>query len=169
MSLFNRWKNSWPENKVPPLAIKAQPIRPEASIRWKDYTNPYSLHYKPGYPYGAGSKAVLATLHPDLIFLSNMIADLFNTSAISGYRGEAEQTGYFKKGTGVAWPTSNHNVFPSLAVDLIPYPGGYEHVDQFDMMIGAGYAIAKQEGFKIRSGKFFSNMVDRPHFELVKS
>ena len=131
---------------------------------------PSSVDYEPKYPFGRKSKEVRATLSPRLVLLVNKLADLFDISLISGHRGKEEQTEYFNKGTGIEWPDSKHNVMPSKAVDLAPYPLNWSNItqkdiEQWNMILGAALAIAKEAEFEIRLGKNFSNVVDYPHIE----
>lgn len=131
----------------------------------------YGITYEPKYPFGKKSKEVRDTLDPRLVLLVNKLADLFDISLIWGYRDEEQQTKFFNEGTGVEWPDSKHNVMPSKAVDLAPYPLNWsditqQDIEQWNMILGAALAIAKEEGFEIRLGKNFSNRVDYPHIEL---
>ncbi len=135
-------------------------------IRYDRAKDPYSLQFLPLHPWGPKSAEVLSTLHPDLLFIANKLANVYNVSAISGYRGKEEQTEYYNKGTGVSWPTSNHNVRPSLALDIIPWPTQYDSIPHFDMMLGAVEAIAAEQRIAIRLGKHFSYRQDYPHIEL---
>lgn len=129
--------------------------------------NPYSTEYEPVYPYSQQSKNKLATCHPNLIFLANKLADLGDYSIIHGYREEYTQNQLYLRKVGLPWPTSLHNQQPSMAVDIVPYPVDWNDTARFDIMIGAAYAIAKEEGINMRSGKWFSNLADYSHLELT--
>ena len=128
--------------------------------------DPWCVDYEPLYPWSFKSKQAMETLDPKLVFLCNKLADIFDLSVLWGYRDEDQQTDIHDRGLGLPWPTSNHNVSPSRAVDIVPFPVNWDKVDRFDEMIGAAYAIAKEGGFRIRSGKYFSN-VDYSHLELI--
>ncbi len=135
-------------------------------------TSAYSIYYEPKYPFGKRSKEVRATISDNLVLLVNKLADLYNISLISGFRDEEEQDQLYKKGVGLPWPTSKHNLLLSRAVDLAPYPLDWSNItrqdiEQWNMILGAATAIAKDAGFEIRLGKNFSNRVDYPHIELV--
>lgn len=130
----------------------------------------WSKGYQPKNPWGPESKVKLQTLEPTLVFFSNKMADIFNITCLWGHRGQALQDMMYQKGTGLPWPTSEHNSYPSKAVDLIPYPIGEDwdkHIPEFDMMVGAGLAIIEEHDLPIRSGKFFSNRADYAHWELT--
>ncbi len=138
----------------------APPMTPE--------TNPYSVNYLPVHPWGLASRQRLAELEPDLRYIANKLADIWDMTIIWGYRNEAQQTHAYNRGNGLPWPDSNHNVMPSRAVDIARHPLDWDDIAGFDEMIGAAYAIAKEAGIdNMRSGKYFSNRADYAHLELV--
>jgi hypothetical protein len=79
-----------------------------------------------------------------------------DVSLISGHRGKREQAELFgQKRTQVKWPKSKHNSYPSLAVDIQPYPYPSNENDlraALGYMAGICWMIAEREGFKIRWG-----------------
>ena len=137
------------------------------AIEWTNRNNPRSKYYIPRNNWGKKSREVLSTLAPDLIYLMNKLADVRNVSLISGYRGKTEQNEYYIKGTGVRYPFSKHNTYPSLAVDVVPWPTQYESIEELDMMLGSIQALSYTLDITIRLGKYFSTRKDYPHIELV--
>lgn len=135
------------------------------AIEWANRKNPRSIHYIPKYNWGKKSREVLATLTPDLIYLMNKLADIRNVSLISGFREEQEQNEYYRRGTGVRWPFSKHNVYPSQAVDVVPWPTQYDSIEELDMMLGSIQALSHVLKITVRLGKYFSNLKDYAHIE----
>jgi len=127
-----------------------------------------SRDYVPKHPWGKRSKEVLATLDDDLILFCNCMADIMNLSLIWGYRDEEQQTEYYLRGIGLPWPSSYHNQLPSKAVDMIPYPTGYNDLEVIDEMRGAAMAVQVYENLDITNGKHFSNVVDPTHFQTER-
>ena len=90
----------------------------------------------------------------------------YDFSIICGHRDKAEQEEAFNNGkTQLNWPDSRHNVFPSLAVDIAPYPLDWKDTDEFCFLQGVIFAIAQKKGTKIRQG-FRWSFGDYPHVEL---
>ena len=60
--------------------------------------------------------------HPDLQVLGREVIKVHDCTVVTGYRGKEEQQKmYDDKLSKVLFPDSNHNVVPSLAIDLAPY------------------------------------------------
>ena len=136
---------------------------------WVSTRDPWSIDYLPLHPWGNKSKEAISTVDPRLVYIANKLADIWNMTIIHGYRGRELQTQLHEQNPNGAlpWPLSEHNHTPSRAIDIAPYPVNWEKVDRFDMMIGAAYAIAEGGNFRIDSGKFFSNVLDYPHIQVV--
>lgn len=98
-------------------------------------------------------------------------------SVLEGYRGEAEQNRLHEDGKSkVRYPYSRHNVSPSKAIDVIPYPSGWHDEEIMCVLAGVVFAIARKHGVKIRWGRdwdmdgelkdnFFN---DYAHFEIME-
>lgn len=75
------------------------------------------------YHFGKRSKNSLSTCHSDLQLIANNSIDLIDFTVIDGHRGKEKQNDYFLRGvTTKKYPNSEHNGFPSLAMDCIPCP-----------------------------------------------
>lgn len=73
--------------------------------------------------FGPTSRERLRTLHPDLRRILTAVIQHTDCTIICGHRDEAEQTRAFAEGRSkVEFPHSKHNEFPSLAVDVAPWP-----------------------------------------------
>lgn len=89
-------------------------------------------------------------------------------SVICGHRNEQEQTKAYNEGYSKAkWGQSNHNFAPSRAIDLLPYPSGWESRDKFFELAGVIKGIAYCKGYKVRWGGEFKGFFDGAHFEIV--
>ena len=93
----------------------------------------------------------------------------FDLTIVEGYRTKDEQEKAFKDGKSNAhFGQSKHNVFPSKAVDIAPYPLVWDKNDiRWWKMIALAYEVARIKNIKIRSGAFFSSLEDLPHIELL--
>lgn len=73
------------------------------------------------------------------------------------------------------WPTSKHNAFPSNAVDIVPYPHGYEaSFKAFFELSTYILASASEQGVPLKWGGHWKNYTgqgendrDWAHFEIM--
>ena len=73
--------------------------------------------------WGPKSRRVRAQLHPQVQEVVDFILhNVCDISLITGHRDEATQNSLYPQFTKVRWPNGKHNSYPSLAVDLQPYP-----------------------------------------------
>jgi peptidoglycan LD-endopeptidase CwlK len=130
--------------------------------------------------WGKGSLAVRATLAPPLIALADDVAQFvppkFDHTLLCGHRNEAAQNKAFAdKRSTKRWPDSKHNVFPSLALDVLPYPDDWLDELRIARLIGIYDARAIGLGIAIRVGLDFNGngrsrderFIDAWHLELV--
>lgn len=132
--------------------------------------------------FGNTSKRRLAECHPDIQTLFKEVVKHFDCSVICGHRGEVQQNEAFAKGLSkLTFPKSKHNQFPSLAVDVVPYPIDWNDTRRMTFFAGFVKGIAfklKEEGritsiirwggdwdgdTEVKDNKF----QDLPHFELI--
>lgn len=110
----------------------------------------------------------LATCHPDLQKLFNELIKEVDFTVLCGHRTKEEQDEAFKIGTSRAqYPQSKHNKFPSLAVDIAPFPIVWSDTKQFSYLATKVKEKAVELGLKIKWGGDFKNLKDMPHYELV--
>lgn len=107
--------------------------------------------------WSARSKEVYEELDERLQLLVTRLRDeVMDITLLDGARTKAEQDHYNSIGTStVKWPNSKHNTYPSIAVDLQPYPyPDYEPKlwGALGYLAGRAHAIATEEGFRIRWG-----------------
>lgn len=135
----------------------------------------------PKRKWGDRSKEVLEELderwEPILAEARDNIGDI---SLICGHRGPAEQNRAFDSGNSkVRWPDGKHNKFPSLAVDLQPYPlpsTEYKLRIALAYLAGGIVEIARKRGITVRWGGDWDrdgdvadqNFDDLYHLEIVE-
>ena len=108
------------------------------------------------------------------IVLNDVVKE-FDCSVICGYRDEAAQEELFRVGKShVQYPKSKHNVRPSLAVDVVPYPVNWQDRERFTYFAGYVLGVAAAHGIRLRWGGDWNgdwnvrdnHFDDLPHFEL---
>lgn len=128
------------------------------------------------YKFGNLSQARLSTCDPRLQEILSEAIKLVDFTILCGWRSEEEQNEHFKKGRSkVQFPNSKHNSYPSMAVDIAPYPVNWENINRFAHLGGIIKAIAHSKGIKIRCGFDWDmdgditdhGFMDWPHIELV--
>lgn len=107
--------------------------------------------------WSSRSQEVYDELHPSLQRLVTRIRDeVTDISLTSGYRDEAEQNELFDLGASkLRYPDSKHNQYPSIAVDLAPYPYPRHEPKLWGALgyiAGSAFRIAAEEGLNIRWG-----------------
>lgn len=130
--------------------------------------------------YSEKSREALVTCDPKLQNLFYEVLKDYDHSILEGYRGEEEQSKYFREGKSkVEFPFGKHNQRPSKAVHAAPYPVNFsnapKNIARFYHFAGFVKAKALQLGIPIRwGGDWNSNNVfddqnfdDLCHFEMV--
>ena len=133
--------------------------------------------------FSRASFSKLTTCHPDLQVLMYEVIKYFDCTVLEGYRNEADQEKAFAAGnTKLHWPNGNHNRLPSMAIDVSPYPSGWNNSKRFYWFAGYVMGIAqklKEDGRMTHSVRFggdwdgdkditdqkFNDLV---HFELIE-
>lgn len=124
----------------------------------------------------------LATCHQDLQVLFHEVIKFHDCTVTEGFRNEAAQNKAFAEGKSkLKWPNGKHNRYPSMAVDVYPYPIDMDDVNRFYCFAGRVLGIAdilRIEGkmqHKLRWGGDWdsdndlkeNNFNDLVHFELI--
>ena len=117
--------------------------------------------------FGKTSKAQLATAHKDLRRLANGVksrctALKMDFGVKSGHRGKTAQNNAFRSGNStLRWPSSLHNMKPSLAIHFLPSPIKWpqkgsknygKHLGRFYLLAGIVLSVAKEMKIPIRWG-----------------
>jgi peptidoglycan L-alanyl-D-glutamate endopeptidase CwlK len=124
--------------------------------------------------FSKASLEMLDTCDERLIKLALIVVAQVDCTVLCGYRGEADQNEAFRTGRSkLVWPFSKHNVSPSLAIDLAPYPIDWTDRERFYYFAGFVLGVAYSIDFPLRyGGDWDSDMDPEPgdfdlvHFEL---
>ncbi len=118
------------------------------------------------FKFGKKSLACLETCHPDLQFIANELIKVMNVTILCGHRNQKDQEQAFINGKSkLTWPHSKHNMLPSHAMDVAPYPIDWKDIPRFLAMLKCVETICHAKGITIRLGRDFS-FKDYPHIEL---
>lgn len=127
--------------------------------------------------FSQSSAAKLATCDARLQRLFERVVQIVDCTVICGYREKAEQDEAVRLGRSkTPWPQSRHNVYPSRAVDVAPYPLDWADTRRFDHFAGVVRGVAAQLGIRVRWGGDWDgdfdladqSFNDLPHFEIVE-
>lgn len=133
------------------------------------------------------SKNKLFTCHQDLIDIVQEAIKIYDFTVLYGHRTPLEQINLYSQGRELIdgnWvivdkkkivtycdgseKPSKHNSFPSLAVDLAPYPIDWKDLTRFRELSDLIKKIALEKNIKIKwGGDFKGTFKDSPHFELI--
>ena len=103
--------------------------------------------------FGSRSINRLKTCDQKLQELFYEVVKHFDCSILEGHRGEEGQNKAYADGKSkVKHPNGKHNKFPSVAVDVAPYPIDWSDRDRFHYFSGFVLGVAKQMGMNIRWG-----------------
>lgn len=128
------------------------------------------------FSFSKRSSGRLEECHPDLQKLFFEVIKHVDCTVICGFRNEADQMEAFRAGKSrVTFPNSKHNLLPSMAVDVVPFPIDWSDLKRFYMFVGFVRGIAKSMNINIRCGADWDgdfdikdqNFHDLPHFELI--
>ncbi len=118
--------------------------------------------------FGESSRKKFQTLHPNLQVICTNVIVYYNFSIIWGFRNKTEQNEDFSEGNSTRkWPDSNHNVLPSNAVDIAPYPINWKNKKEFFFLAGLFMAEARKLEIGLKWGGRWKNLKDLGHFELL--
>lgn len=114
------------------------------------------------------SKERLETCDDRLIIIVSDVLKVMDITILCGHRGKEEQEKAFSEGKSRAhFGQSKHNSYPSLAVDIAPYPINWDVKDpRWNIMCDLVLYVAERYGIKMRLGRDFTNLKDYPHVEL---
>tara|TARA_R110002020_G_scaffold181645_1_gene376742 strand:+ start:675 stop:1076 length:402 start_codon:yes stop_codon:yes gene_type:complete len=125
--------------------------------------------------FGKRSKQRLATCDKQLQKVFNEVIKYVDCSVLEGHRGQERQDKLYDEGkTKLKFPMGRHNMDPSNAVDVTPYPVDWEDRERQTLFAGFVLGIARSMGIKLRWGgdwdmdfQVMDNRFDDfPHFEI---
>ena len=127
--------------------------------------------------FGDKSKSMLAGCDTRLQSIFYEVVRYYDITILKGHRGQVEQDKAHAEGRSkVKWPQGKHNLHPSLAVDVAPYPIDFEDRERFYYLAGLVKGGASLLGIKIRWGGDWSmggdfkdqTFDDLLHYELER-
>jgi len=130
----------------------------------------------PKHKFSETSKKRLDTCHTDLQRVFYEVVKQFDCSILDGHRGKERQNAYFRaRKSKKQWHNSKHNTYPSLAVDVAPYPIDWDDLERFRYFAGYVMGIAHSMGIRCRWGGDWDGDTDLKdqtfndlcHFELI--
>ena len=101
----------------------------------------------------------------------------FDCTILEGHRDKERQNRMVEEGKSqVLWPDGKHNTVPSMAVDVTPYPVGWDDRERQSLFAGYVLATAKAMGVDLRWGGDWdrdtevrdNTFDDLVHFEIVE-
>jgi len=125
--------------------------------------------------YSKRSKERLASCDERLQEVFNEVIKHVDCSVLEGHRSKERQNRLYDEGrTKVKYPNGRHNISPSKAVDVTPYPVDWEDRERQTLFAGFVIGIARGMGYRLRWGgdwdmdfKVMDNRFDDfPHFEI---
>lgn len=125
--------------------------------------------------FSAGSLANLATCDERLQQVFREVVKHFDCQVLEGHRSESRQAEMFALGRSKIKAGGKHNAYPSLAVDVAPYPINWNDTQRFHYFAGFVMGTAKSMGVTLRWGGDWSQDTevkdetfrDLPHFEIA--
>lgn len=119
------------------------------------------------YRFGHTSLVNLSTAHPALQKIFHEVIKHRDCTVLCGHRGKNEQDAAFLSGNSQAqWGESPHNKYPSMAVDVMPYPINWDDLKGIHEFAGFVQGVASQMGINMKWGGRFKSFFDGPHYEL---
>jgi hypothetical protein len=133
--------------------------------------------------FGRTSTSNLNTCDTQLQDILNEVVKYYDCTVLTGHRNKATQNEKYFEGTSeVRWPNSKHNVNPSKAVDVAPWPIPTDWGDKnwkdrvkFYELKAIIFFVAAKQGIKIRWGGDWdmdydytdNKFDDLVHFEII--
>lgn len=127
--------------------------------------------------FGKASRRRLLTCDPRIILVANDVIRFIDFAVTCGHRTDEEQDelwaiGRDKPGRIVTYKRggeSVHNLDPSPAIDLAPWPIDWSDHSRFIELAGAIRYAAWIRGIKLDWGGHWQTFKDLPHFQIPKS
>ena len=109
----------------------------------------------------------LVTCHSNIQAVMKKAIEIIDFSVLCGYRDEVEQNRLEEAGKSqVRYPNSKHNIYPSMAIDIAPYPIDWKDITRFKNLANLIKQIALMEGVAIEWGGDWKNFKDYPHYQI---
>lgn len=103
--------------------------------------------------FSAKSKDRLRTCDDRLQRIFEEVVKHFDCTILCGFRGYDDQMRLYREGKSqLKHPYSRHNVYPSMAVDVCPYPIDFEDLNRFRYFAGWVMGVAAAMGIRLTFG-----------------
>jgi len=113
------------------------------------------------------SRKRLDTCVPSLQDLFTEVSKGYDFTVIWGHRGQVDQDIAYQGGfSKVRWPNSNHNRWPSQAVDVMPLPLDWNDIGRLKVFSEYVKDTALMMEIPVRWGGDFKNFFDGAHWEV---
>ena len=117
--------------------------------------------------FGKRSLERLETCDPKIQWVMHEAIKHYDFSVLEGHRGEDKQQECFETGASkVKFPNSKHNKYPSLAVDIVPYPVDWENLQRFQELSEVVKEACKTVGVSNLHWGYDMWKWDLPHWEI---
>lgn len=126
--------------------------------------------------FSTHSEYELGTCDRRLIHIARAVIPHADFRVIDGHRDkEAQDRAFWAGNSKKRFPDSKHNLFPSLAMDLAPYPIDWKDFERFALLAGRVLQTADTMKIKLRWGGDWDDDThttdetfrDYGHFEIV--
>lgn len=118
--------------------------------------------------FSSHSKLALSTCDQRLKEIMIRALEEIDFSILCGHRNEHDQNEAFDNGySKLKWPKSKHNYYPSVAVDVAPYPINWVDTVKFVELSKVIKRISLELMIPVAWGGDFAQFVDMPHWELI--
>lgn len=123
------------------------------------------------YQFSDRSLRNLETCVEPLQLVAHRAIQVIDFSVLCGHRGREAQNDAFDQGASkVRWPHSIHNLDPSEAFDLAPYPISWARVDEWRFIELAGVILRAAHELEVPLDWGFHIWGwDMPHFQIRRS
>lgn len=127
--------------------------------------------------FSDNSKGLLSSCDARLQKICCRAIEIMDFTIITGYRTKEDQDKAIAEGNSkLPWPKGKHNKYPSLAVDIAPYPIDWSDTNRFILLAGIMLGIASVQGIKLRWGGDWdgnfnlkkNKFNDLGHFEILE-
>ena len=105
------------------------------------------------------------TCQPDIQLIFRKVIEVVDCSILCGHRNEENQNEAFDNGfSQLKWNKSNHNTFPSEAIDVVPCPIDWDDINKFYQLNGVIMTFCQIYKVNLTWGGLW-DMKDFPHYE----
>jgi peptidoglycan L-alanyl-D-glutamate endopeptidase CwlK len=126
--------------------------------------------------YSSASANRLLTCDDRLMDVFDVVGGAYDCTILCGRRGKQEQDNAWKNGLShTSWPNSKHNLDPSKAIDVAPYPIDWDDTERFRRFAHYVLGVAEAMDIKLRWGGDWdmdfdvhdNRFNDLVHFEVI--